>query len=199
MTSTTLRAFLALELPPEVRAEAFRAAEELRRELANAVRWVPEENLHLTLKFLGDVDSQRVPRLVSSAAAKLARVERFEGALGGLGAFPNARAARVLWLGLTRGSAQLARLARKLDSVATRAGAERDRRPFQAHLTIGRLQEPARVAIERIPGPGSLPFPVEEVVLYESRLSAAGPTYVPLARLPLGQSEAHLNEYAPEF
>jgi 2'-5' RNA ligase len=197
--SDPIRAFFAVELPPQVRAELAASLEALRPELPQAVRWIPDENLHLTLKFLGELPAERLPKLVGSVAGKLTSVEPFDAALGGLGAFPDARKARIVWVGVREGQPLLARIARKLDASAGRVGVERERRPFHAHLTIGRLRSPARVPVERLAGPDLIPFLVEEVVLYESRLSPTGATYIPLTRLPLGRPEDPITELAPEF
>lgn len=197
--SDHLRAFLAIALPDEARARVAEGVERLRA-AAPGARWVPPENLHLTLKFLGEIREGDVPRLVERASAKLAREAPFEVAFAGFGAFPNAREARVLWLGAARGAGALAKLARKLGAAARAIGAERERRPFAAHLTLARLREPARVEIERIPSPEDVAFTVEEVVLYESRPSPGGPRYVPLAHLPLrAGADAEDNEIAPEI
>lgn len=186
----SVRAFFAVELSSAARAQAAAAIELLRSELPDPVRWVPEENLHLTLKFLGELDPDRIPKLVHLAAAKLVREHPFEAEIGGLGGFPSARAARVVWLGVTHGAGPLARLARKLDASAGRLGLERERRPYRAHLTIGRLPTPERIPFERVEAPGGARFPVDEVVLFESRPSSAGSRYRPLARLPLGRADA---------
>jgi len=196
--SDRLRAFLAVALSDEARACAARAIEILAGALPSGVRWTPPENQHLTLKFLGEIGEDRIDALAARARAKLATVAPFEVALAGFGAFPNAREARVLWLGVAQGSAALARLARKLDGAARIAGSERERRPFSAHLTLGRLREPARVEIERLAAPASPSWSVSEVVLYESRLAPDGARYVPLAHLALGAGLDPSNEFAPE-
>ena len=196
--SDRLRAFLAVALPESVRACAGQAIETLRGVVPAGVRWTPPENQHLTLKFLGEIPEDRVDALVGRASAKLAALAPVELALGGFGAFPSAREARVLWLGVQRGAGALARLARQLDSASRVAGVERERRPFAAHLTLGRLREPARVEIERLPAPESVAWTATEVVLYESRLAPDGARHVPLAHLALGAGLGPTGEFAPE-
>jgi RNA 2',3'-cyclic 3'-phosphodiesterase len=197
--SDRLRAFFAVALSDEARACAERAIEVLRPVVPSEVRWVPAESQHLTLKFLGEIGEERVDALVARASAKLLSVAPFELALAGFGAFPSAREARVLWLGVARGAGLLAKLARKLDGASKVAGAERERRPFSAHLTLGRLREPARVEIERLAAPAAPPWIVSEVVLYESRLAPDGARYVPLAHLALGaELDPSANEFAPD-
>ncbi len=198
--SEPVRAFLAVPLPAPAREQAEVALQAARETLGDRARWTPVENLHLTLKFLGDVDPDAIPKLVGRAHAKLHGVQPFEAALGGMGAFPGAREARVIWIGVTRGLSELAKLARKLDAAASAVGVPRDRRPYRAHLTLGRLREPGRVEIERLKAPEEVPFRVEEVILYESRLSPGGARHLPLAHLPLGaDAEARAMDFAPEI
>ena len=199
MSAEPLRSFLAADLPPHAHAQALQATEQLRKSIPDGVRWVPTENLHLTLKFLGDVDPERIPELIAAASARLQGAASFEVELGGLGVFPNARRARVVWLGVCAGGAELARLARKLDRAAGRIGVERERRPFRTHLTLGRLQQPGPVPLNEVPCPAGRPFLVEEIVLYESRLSSTGARYVPLARLPLGTLDTQQTNFAPDM
>lgn len=198
MKAERIRAFLAVELSDAAREQARAAIEALARLEPPRVRWTPAENLHLTLKFLGGIDPDAVPALLRHGASRLARLESFRVTLSGVGAFPNARRARVLWLGVTEGASRLARLARKLDAAAARVGVERERRPYRGHLTLGRLREPAPVPLERVHTMPGEPFAVSEVVLFESRLASAGATYVPLARLPLGGTEVPEIEFAPQ-
>ncbi len=198
MSAATLRAFLAVDLPGEACERAAKAQEALRGATPEDVRWTAPERLHLTLKFLGEIEQGRLPRLLQRARAKLAGVEPFEVSLGGLGVFPNAREARVLWLGIGAGARELARAARKLDAAAAGIGVKRESRPYRAHLTLGRLKRAGRVALERARAPEDIAFPVDEVILYESRLETGGPRYIPLARLPLAGATDADYELAPE-
>ena len=199
----TVRAFFAVDLPPELQEWLAQASRSLRRVAPEGVRWVPDTHVHLTLKFLGDVPTDRLPKLIAGAQARLGGIQRFEIRFGGFGAFPNARAARILWLGVVEGAGALARVARKLESAASKVDIPRERRRFSPHLTLGRLRRPAHVPIERIELPEeftlSLPLSVEDVVLYESRLSSAGSEYLPLARLPLRDGAFDATEFAPEI
>jgi 2'-5' RNA ligase len=186
--SDTVRAFLAVELPGDVRSAVVRVADTLRRVVPGRARWVPSENVHLTLKFLGNVPEEGLMRLLRALVPRVAKTQPFEVALGGVGAFPNARAARVLWVGIADGASELARLARHLDAATARAGVPRERRPYHGHLTLARLREPARVPVERVDPPDPLRFTVEEVVLFRSDNEDGGPRYTLLARLPLGEA-----------
>ena len=197
--SDELRAFFAIELPADARGRVSEAAERLKAVAQRGVRWMALDTLHLTLKFLGEIREDDVPRLVARAQAKLAPEDPFAVALAGYGAFPNAREARALWIGVSEGASSLARLARKLDSASRAIGALRERRPFEPHLTLGRLRDPLRVELERAPPAESVAWTVSEVVLYESRLSKDGARHVPLARFPLGAGgDAEHADFAPE-
>ncbi len=197
-----VRCFFGVELPRQARDSIAEAIENVRAVVSDpeAVRWISIDCLHLTLKFMGDVPSERIPDLARRSHAKLASTPRFDIALAGFGAFPNARRARVLWLGVATGARELARIARRLDSVAASFGVARDHRPYQAHFTLGRLGKPDLVSIERATPSPEIAFTVEEVLLYESRLGSSGATYVPLARLPLREhGEAGFDGFAPEI
>jgi len=198
--SDALRAFFAVDLSTEARAHASVSVDCLKAVARHGVRWLSPESLHLTLKFLGEIREEDVPRLIQRAQAKLSSERPFEVALAGFGAYPNAREARMLWQGLGKGAGALAKLARKLDSAARAIGAPREHRPFEAHLTLGRLRDPLRIELERAAAPESVAWTVSEVVLYESRLSQTGARYVPLARLPLGAGgDADHDDFAPEM
>jgi 2'-5' RNA ligase len=188
--SEPIRAFLAIELSDEARRVLAAAASELGSVAPRDARFVPIENLHLTLKFLGHLPEEAFPRLLHGLVPRLVKAEPFEVELCGFGAFPSARSARVLWVGVTDGARSLARLARRLDAAAARVGVERERRPFRAHLTVARLRQPAAVPIERVEAPAPVRFPAEEVVLFQSHLSNSGARYSPMARLPLGKRAA---------
>lgn len=193
-----MRLFAAVDLAPPVRHAAADAAQRLARAVAEPgarggprVSWVREGNLHLTVRFLGEIEGGRAQVLAARFAEPLAG-GAFDIELGGVGVFPPNGPPRVVWLGVTRGAERLAALAAGVDERLVLWGFGREDRPFQPHLTIGRCREPlGRGARDRILGAdvGALGASrVDEVVLYESRLAAGGPTYVALARAPLSAS-----------
>ena len=195
-----IRTFIAVETPPEVRAAAAGLTDRLRRGWrASEVRWVPPENLHLTLRFLGETEESGVAPLTAALDGVTAGTPPCQLTLGPLGAFPDVRRPRVLWLGLKgAGTAALRSLQRRIEERVTGLGWEREGRPFSPHLTLGRVR-PGRAAD---PGEGwtraavpELAFRVEEVVLMRSDLRPDGARYSVLHRAPLGgaggRSEAH--------
>jgi 2'-5' RNA ligase len=184
---------LAIELSREARESVARAASVLQSVAPKSARFVSPENVHLTIKFLGQLPEEVAPRLLRGLLPRLATTEPFEVEIGGFGAFPRARAARVLWVGVTDGGAPLARLARRIEAAAARVGFDRERRPYRGHLTLARLREPASIPIDRLEAPSPVRFPVREVVLFRSDLSPSGARYSPVARLPLGEGEVDLD------
>lgn len=185
-----LRLFVALDLPGRHRGALARRLVEVEPDLPPA-RWVREENLHLTLVFLGSTGPDRVPDLAAALFPAFAAVPRFEAALGAAGTFPPQRPARVAWVGLRAGPALAALQANVARSAADALGVEPEARPFHAHVTVARPKRPwnrracetfARVS-EGLPAE---PFTVEEGVLYRSALGPGGSRYSVVQRFALG-------------
>jgi 2'-5' RNA ligase len=137
------RIFVAIELPAPVRRKLIEHIGRLRTLVPDArASWVREDNLHLTLKFLGDVPITKV-ELVAQAAQGAARiVQPFELIVGGCGSFPTTGQPRVLWIGIEDSSGHLALLHQTLDAGCAKAGFACEQRPFHPHLTIARLRQP---------------------------------------------------------
>ncbi len=170
-----MQLFVAVFPPPEVREEASRTAQRL---LPNArIRWSMPENVHLTLKFLGDVDEESLDDLRTGLESACAEHASFEARLAGLGAFPSARRARILWAGVGAGSEQLRSLAADVDAALSSLGFERETRPYEPHLTLGRVQGgPVRLDLPEEAGDGPL-FKVRRIELTQSTLTDKGPIY----------------------
>jgi 2'-5' RNA ligase len=177
-----LRLFVATEAPEGVRAALAGAVAPLRERFPKA-RWVPVENQHVTLKFLGST----YPRLVDWVAATVGEVASrhppFATGVEGLGAFPNARRARVLWAGLDDASSSFERLAAGLDEALSKEF-KPEKRAFTPHLTVARFDPPVTVDPEEIAFE-SEPFEVGRIVLFRSHLRRPAPVYEPIAVEPL--------------
>lgn len=181
-----MRLFVAVFPPMEVREALASAAGGLR--VSGEVRWVRSENVHLTLKFLGEVPDESTAHISRALGALAGRHEPFGLVPSGFGGFPSGRKARVIWAG-TRGDVEaLAALAEDLESSLEPLGFEREKRPFSPHLTLGRARRrPVRVEVERdSPETGFPGFRVEEVVLVESETNREGARYTPLETFGLG-------------
>jgi 2'-5' RNA ligase len=185
-----IRAFLALELAPALRRAAAEVVDVLRRRPGgDGVRWVREEALHVTLRFLGPTDPARTPELARRVGAELREMAPLALRLGRPGAFPSPRRPRVIVLQVEP-EAPLAALARAVERGVQAAGFEPERRPFRAHLTLGRAKRGAPdLRGVTVPDTAVADTPdVTEVVLFRSELRPSGARYVPLERIPLGAS-----------
>lgn len=175
---------MAVRPPDEVIAAVGMALGPARRSMVGP-RWARPEQWHLTLQFLGPVAS--LPP-VTAALETLGALPPFTARLGGAGAFPTTRRARVLWIGTETGGEAVAALARAVNGVLGPLGYEADRDRFRSHLTVARLRVPADVT-PALAALGDAPvgpaWTVEEVLLYESRLTRQGSHYSVLARVPL--------------
>jgi 2'-5' RNA ligase len=186
-----IRAFLAIELPDALRPGLTQVQEELKRSRAD-VRWVPVGNIHLTLKFFGNVPEDEIGPLARAARAATAEAAPLQLQVTIAGAFPSPQAPRVVWLGLGGDVLPLTRLYYGLEKAFTALGYLPEGRAFNPHLTLGRVKSPAnreRLArlLAKLPPLNWPPFTVKELVLFRSVLSPQGSTYSPLEVIPLGE------------
>jgi RNA 2',3'-cyclic 3'-phosphodiesterase len=194
MSVSVLRAFIAIEMSAEIRRGLDRVASELKQRLKDVpVRWVPVENIHLTLKFLGDVSVSNIEMLKKILAGEATRHNSFEISVGELGAFPSPRRPRVIWVKVEAPSA-LANLQTGVENETARLGYSREERPFSPHLTLGRVARNAGPADIRRIGDALESYkvgflgatPVTLVKLYRSELGPGGAVYSCLFNAPLG-------------
>jgi RNA 2',3'-cyclic 3'-phosphodiesterase len=184
-----MRLFFAVEPDAGARRAAAALVAPLRaRTGARSVRWVREENLHVTLRFLGDVEPTRVPELAAAVTAALAPLAPFALRLGPPRAFPTRRP-RLVVLDVEPPE-PLAALAAAVERGVVAAGFPPEPRPFRAHLTLGRVKGPGRAPRDLdVTVPDTAPgqtFDVTEAVLFRSELHRDGARYTPLERIPLG-------------
>jgi 2'-5' RNA ligase len=191
-----LRSFIAVKLPGEIQNAVARSIAPLQKNLPKPlVRWVAPDNVHLTLKFLGDVSPTNLKLLAESLKVEAGNHEIFSIPVGGLGAFPTARRARVLWIGLEAPTALIA-LMRGVEAVAVNLGYPAEERPFSPHLTIGRVgQNISATDLQRIStalgelNVGSLGLvQVDAVHIFKSDLLPGGSIYTDLFSLSLKSS-----------
>jgi 2'-5' RNA ligase len=182
--SGPVRAFVAVFPPLEVRQEALAVARRLP--LGDRVRWIRPENVHLTLKFLGDVREEALDSICAALGEACAGYAPFDVGLMGLGAFPSARRARILWAGTSMGSDRLRSVAADVDAALVPLGFESEKRPYTPHMTLGRVRgRPASLDLPSdAEGPG---FRVEHVELMKSTLTQEGPIYKSLKAFVLGE------------
>ena len=175
------RLFVAIRPPATIRAQLL----DLMGGVAGA-RWLPDDELHLTLRFVGEVD-RHLARDVDAALSSVHHPS-FSIALNGLGAFERRGEPVTLWAGVAPHE-PLQALHKKIDQALVRVGVEPDRRAYMPHITIARLPRgsgPVGALVEQSGGVGGAPFPVGQFCLYESRLTPDGPIYELVERYALG-------------
>ncbi len=180
-----MRTFVAVFPPPEVRRALVGAARELP--VAGEVRWARPENVHLTLKFLGDVSKDALGRVAEALERVRGRHEPFEAEPSGFGAFPSAKRARILWAGIGEGSEPLRALAKDVEASLEPLGFVRENRSYLPHLTLGRARR-RPVVLGAVETPSTVPgFTVRHMELIQSVRGVAGVTYSTLATYPLSE------------
>ena len=153
-------------------------------------KWAARDTLHITLKFLGEIEPERVTRLDTNLS-RIGGIRPFKVTLSGVGAFPNLSSPRVLWVGVAEGSEETSKLAASVDKAAVASGFEEERRAFHPHLTLARARTDSRArGLVRMPDElaeklKSCPLPswtCDGFMLMRSELSSSGPTYTPIAK-----------------
>ena len=171
-----------------------RLAEEVERlrRVAGDVAWVTPANFHLTLKFLGRVETSRLPAVTAALAEAVAACPPFDLGLRDLGAFPSRTRPRVLWVGIDEGAEAAGRLASRVDEALAGLGFERETRPFSAHITLGRVREPRRNArlAAALSGGAYGRQRTGHLSLMRSDLSPRGVRYTELAAVPLASGDS---------
>jgi 2'-5' RNA ligase len=186
-----VRCFVAVDVPPDVRARVAALAQRLRRAAPRAdVRWSSTETLHLTLKFLGEVPDARVPAVEQALATVAAARAPLTLVAAGAGGFPSASRARVLYVGILGQVEELIRLAGAVDGALEALGFPGERRAFRGHLTVGRVRSPRggaglAAALGAEGGAAVGTWTAAELVLYRSRLHPGGARHDAIARLAL--------------
>src|SRR5437763_8645690 len=188
-----VRTFIAVEMSPRVITRAGDLIDKLRVAAAE-MNWIRPEQMHLTLKFLGDVPDTETPDICRVVTSVAAQFEPFEITCRGAGAFPNLREPRTLWIGIQEGAEELKRLQAALDdALHTELGFGKEPRGFHAHLTIGRVKrelpggrgELAQLLEQHAQFDADLAI-VDELVTFASFLGRKGPSHEPLGHSPLG-------------
>ncbi len=192
-----VRVFIAIEIPPVVRQAIEKNTARLRSALdANLVRWTPTSNIHLTLKFLGDVSPPTIDMLSQMLTLEASQHISFTMQFGGLGTFPTPRRPRVIWVGI-QAPAALEALQHGIEAATAKMGYPPEGPPFSPHLTIGRVRQTAgpadaqkiRIALEETKIGALGTGKVEAVHLFKSDLKPSGSVYTRLFSAPLQTHE----------
>ncbi len=189
-----IRTFIAVEISPSVKARAGDLIDKLRVAAAE-INWVRPQQMHLTLKFLGDVSDTETPDICRVVDEVAASFEPFEITCRRVGAFPNLRDARTLWIGIEDGAEELQRLQAEIENaLKAKLGYGKEQRGFHPHLTIGRVKrelpggrgELTQLLEKHANFDADLSI-IDEVVTFASFLGRSGPTHDALGRSELGR------------
>jgi 2'-5' RNA ligase len=183
-----MRTFIAIPLPAEARNLLASLQDEMRP-LGSDVRWTAVPSIHLTLKFLGEIDAGILPRLAGRLRDTAATHSPFRLHLRGLGAFPELRGPRVIWCGVGGDLPALVRLQEGVEEACVAGGLPAEDRPFRPHLTLGRVRSkrnlPALIDYIKIGSARECAFAVGDFHVYQSILKPAGAVYTVLEKVEL--------------
>lgn len=174
-----VRLFIALIFPDEIKAALGRLIDELRP-MGRGIKWVEPHNIHLTLKFIGEISEKKVDPIIDAVGDVLAGRAGFEGHIAGCGGFPNLKRPRVLWVGLN-GADPAVDIAKKLNHKLIPIGVKSEKKPLSPHLTLGRIRKPTDLS-ELTAYMENLNFDagsviLDKVALVKSTLTPGGPIY----------------------
>lgn len=180
-----VRAFIALELPQEIKQAIAEYVTPLRV-LDKGISWTKAENVHLTLKFLGDATKAQIENVATALREVCASFEPIRVEIADAGVFPNEHRPRILWIGMKESSGKLAELAQRLESECRRLEFAKEERNFSPHLTIGRVKEGKAANV--VKALRESPFPARQIffrecVLMRSELHAKGSIYTTLEKV----------------
>lgn len=181
-----MRIFIAIDLSPEIKAQ-LASVVKLLKPFSSNIKWVAPENYHLTLKFIGEVEEQKV-EIIRQVLEKVVQGHRaFSLSVKGAGSFPAGQSRmRVIWIGLHSGP-ELYSLQADLEEALSREGFSREDRPFSPHLTIGRARQPQKqeklkIELDRLGQKEFGMMEVREIELFQSILRPEGPEYKIISR-----------------
>lgn len=185
-----IRTFIAFRLPDQIKNSLAEAQENLLESGIRA-KYIPTQNMHLTLKFIGDMDQRQIPEIGEIMAACTRDVPPTKLSCRGIGAFPNIKLPRVVWAGLGGDTEILESLHNNLDRMLADLGLPRENRKFQGHLTLARLKggkgdaKKLEHAMAGLTGFETEPFTVDRLVLFQSELLPEGPIYTEIFSAPM--------------
>lgn len=183
-----MRTFIAIEIPGDIRKRLADYINMLDRLCGNNVKWVKEDNLHFTVKFLGEIEQNDLETVNRCVAETIADIEPFTVGLSDVGFFPSSRNPRVVWIGTDGGEDELLGIYQNLESCLESEGFDRDSKPFSPHLTIGRVKRNGKLVL-----PGTfvefepVKFEVSSLAVIKSSLTPDGPIYEKLSETRMVQ------------
>ncbi|HIE43476.1 MAG TPA: RNA 2',3'-cyclic phosphodiesterase, partial [Candidatus Omnitrophica bacterium] len=176
-----MRYFIALPLPEELKQEISKLQSQLKETQAD-VKWVNSKDLHITLKFLGGIEQEKVETISEKLNRGLDGFLPFTFTIGEIGSFPSLESPKVIWIGVEKNRERVVELAEKVEELLKTLGFSHERRPFHPHLTLGRIRSRKQIGelirkLKSLKIPEFRPVEVERVILFQSILKPEGPEY----------------------
>ena len=189
----SIRCFIAIELEEKIKNQLAEQQKLFRKRLSgneSSIKWVKPEQIHLTLKFLGNVADQDILEICNAVSRAVSEFQPFSFSIGTCGSFPPNRPARVLWIGITQGQPELKQLAKRVDHWVNKIGFPLEKRAFSGHLTLARIRQTnAGKAVSRVAEQTAVDNlgvqTVSAITVFQSDLRPGGPIYTPLHHAPL--------------
>lgn len=183
-----MRTFIAIELPEEIKNRLKSLQERLKTAGAD-VKWVEPQNIHLTLKFLGETNDKKIKDIASVVRQVAENNPGFTMRISGLGGFPDAESPRVIWVGIAKGGEEIKAVAADLEERVAKLGIPKEKRLFSGHITIGRTRSALNLGglVQSIKDNAQKTGEIAEfnargITFFKSTLTPKGPTYEPIAQ-----------------
>ena len=187
--SDTIRAFIAIPLDPKIQHSIERMQDHLKKS-NNDIKWVKPENIHITLKFLGDIDTKQINSIKQILSNCTHNTRPFKVELSQLGAFPNIDRPRTLWVGLKDSKQRLNQISMSLEKTLGKIGFQTDQKPFSSHITIGRIRSSKNIdalskSMSSYQISENCTQTISKIILFQSTLCSEGPIYQSLHQIKL--------------
>lgn len=182
-----MRCFLAVDIPEHVKKNLWQVIQNIKKELTG-IKWVEPHNLHITIKFLGELEDEKVLSLLEILEKRLSHSGTFTLKLKSFGFFPDIRRPRVFWVGVEDRGENLKKLWKEIENIVPKFGVSRDNRSFTPHLTLARIKRPVKIkksSLEELKEFESSSFNVDTLVFYKSVLTSEGPIYTKIKEIKL--------------
>ncbi|MFC1563876.1 RNA 2',3'-cyclic phosphodiesterase [candidate division KSB1 bacterium] len=179
-----IRTFIAVKIPSVIQQVISDFQKSVSEEIPG-IRWIKPENIHITLKFIGEIKEELVDRIIRDVMNVPQGEKKFDLSISGTGVFPNLKRPRIFWIGINRGSKKLSKLASCIEDRLIPMGIQKEKRSFKPHITIGRFKNIPHISgLSEFVSPevfGECEFPVSEFHLMKSTLMPTGAEYESLA------------------
>lgn len=194
----TIRAFIAIEMPAKI-IDGLKEIQHELKDTSNKVTWVKPENIHLTIKFLGDIEADKIDSIAGLLEGAAAKSHSFDISVKGVGGFPTIDNPRVLWVGIEESNVNLFALYNNIEDALSAISFAKEERPFKPHLTLGRIKflkdkKGLRERIERFKDITLGQYMVDSICLFQSRLTPEGAVHIKLEKIELTHKKYRLQK-----